>query len=192
MRRFLNLLGALTLIVIVVGGIGVGVLVYTGRALDAESKAFVDSAVPAIITGGSEQLLERATPELREVAKPDELKALFNGLAQLGPLVKYEGATGQALMSYIASTGGAISAFYVAKARFQNGSANFQIRLMRHDGHWMIHNFHIEFPPGTHLGTPSNSQKAGLGGTREGGAERFLSSTPEPGFASPMNSSFYC
>ena len=43
MHRFLYILGALTLIAIVAAGIGVGVLIYKGNALDAQSKAFVDS-----------------------------------------------------------------------------------------------------------------------------------------------------
>ena len=49
MRRFLLILGTLTLVFIVVAVIGVGILFYKGNALDAESKAFVDRAVPAIV-----------------------------------------------------------------------------------------------------------------------------------------------
>jgi hypothetical protein len=71
MRKFLYVLGALTLIVIVAAGIGGGVFFYQGHALDAESKAFVDSAVHAIAaTWSKQQLLDRATPELRENVKP--------------------------------------------------------------------------------------------------------------------------
>ncbi len=42
MHKFFLILGALTAAIIVVAGIGVGVLVYKGNALDAESRAFVD------------------------------------------------------------------------------------------------------------------------------------------------------
>jgi hypothetical protein len=48
-RRFLYVLGAWTLIAIVAAGIGAGVFFYKGHALDAESKAFVDNAVPAVM-----------------------------------------------------------------------------------------------------------------------------------------------
>ncbi len=148
MRKFLYVLGALTLIIIAAAGVGFGTLFYEGRALDAESKAFVDSAVPAITaTWDKQQLLDRATPELRRSVRPEELDALFNTLSQLGPLVKYEGATGEAAMSYIFGGGGAVSASYIAKARFQNGSATFQIVLMRRNGQWMIHNFHVDSAP---------------------------------------------
>jgi len=62
-RRFLLILGALTLAIIVVAGIGAGLLIYKGNSLDAESKAFVDTAVPAIAANwNKEQLLDRMTP----------------------------------------------------------------------------------------------------------------------------------
>jgi hypothetical protein len=153
MRRFLYILGALTLIIIVAAGIGLSVFFYEGHALDAESKAFVDRAVPAITATWSEQqLLDRATPELRANVKPEELKALFDRLSQLGPLVEYEGATGEATMSYIAGSVGTVSASYVAKARFQNGTATFRIVLMKRDGRWLIHNFHVDSAPGNLAG----------------------------------------
>ena len=156
MRRFLYILGTLTLAIIVAAGIGLGVFFYKGHALDAESKAFVDRAVPAITATWSEQqLLDRATPELRASVKPEELKALFDRLSQLGPLIEYEGATGEATMSYIAGiagSGGTVSASYVAKARFQNGTATFRIVLMQRDGHWLIHNFHVDSSTGNQAG----------------------------------------
>ncbi len=62
------------------------------------------------------------------------LSALFDRLSQLDPLIEYEGATGEAAMSYIAGSGSTESASYVAKARFQNGSATFRIVLMKRDG----------------------------------------------------------
>jgi hypothetical protein len=153
MRRLLQILGALTLIVIVAGGVGLGVIIYKGRALDAESKAFVDSAVPAIAANWSkEQLLDRATPELREKARPDELTALFDALSRLGPLVDYEGASGESTMSFIAGSGNTESASYLAKARFQNGSATFRLALMKREGHWMIQSFYVDPAPDAEVG----------------------------------------
>ena len=127
MRRFIYILGVFTLTIVVAAAIGLGVLFYRGHALDTESKAFVDSAVSAIATNWSEeQLLERATPELRETISPGELGALFAAFSRLGRLVRYEGATGGATMSYMAGSGSTVSAFYVAKARFENGTAIFR------------------------------------------------------------------
>jgi hypothetical protein len=134
-RRFLYIVGAVTLIIFVVAGIGVGVLIYQGNALDAESKAFVDSAVPAIVASRSEeQLLDRATPELR---------SLFDAISQLGPLVEYQGAIGEANMSYVAGFGSSVSASYVAKARCKDGTATIRIALVKRAGRWMINGFHV-------------------------------------------------
>lgn len=153
MRRFLYVLGALTLTVIVAAGIGLGALFYQGRALDAESRAYVDSAVSAIAaTWSKHELLDRATPELRDSIKPEELDALFDRFSRLGPLIEYEGATGDSTMSYMSGSGGVVSASYVAKARFQNGDATFRIVLMKRDGRWMIHNFHVDLAPGDQAG----------------------------------------
>jgi hypothetical protein len=145
MRRLLLILGALTAAVIIAAGLGVGVLVYKGNALDAESKAFVDSAVPAIAASwNKEQLLDRATPELRANVKPEDLRALFDAVSRLGPFVEYQGATGEANMSYMAGSGGAVSASYVAKARFKDGTATIHIALVKRDGRWMINGFHVD------------------------------------------------
>jgi hypothetical protein len=145
MPKLLYALGAVTLAVIIAASVGLGALFYKGHELDAESKAFVDSAIPAITRAWSkEQLLERSTTELRRSIKPDELDALFDRLSQFGPLVEYEGATGQATMSYLSGLGSTVSASYDAKARLQNGSATFRILLMKRDGRWLIHNFHVD------------------------------------------------
>jgi len=145
MRRFLLILGSITLVVIVAAGIGVGLLIYKGNSLDTESKAFVDSVVPAIAANWSkEQLLERTTPELRASIKPEELRAVFDAVTQLGPLVEYQGATGDANMSYMAGSGSSVSASYVAKVRCKDGAATIQIALVKRDGRWMISGFHVD------------------------------------------------
>src|ERR1700719_4382606 len=123
LRRLIYILGGLTLFAIVVAAIGFGIIAYSCHMLDAESKAYVDSALPAIATHWSkDELLDRATPELRATVKPGELTALFDALSQFGRVVESEGATGEAMMSYLAGSGGAISASYVAKAKFRSGS----------------------------------------------------------------------
>jgi hypothetical protein len=145
MRRFLLILGSLTLVAIVVGVVGFGFLAYNGHELDVESRAFIDGAVPAIAAHWSKQeLLDRATPELRENAKPEQLQALFETLSRLGRLVEYEGAKGQAGATYMVGSGSTVSGSYVAKATFEGGAATFRIGLLKRDGHWMIHNFHVD------------------------------------------------
>jgi hypothetical protein len=149
-RKFLHILGVLALIAILPSGVALGVFFYKGRALDAESKAFIDDAIPAIATAWSkQQFLDRAAPELRARVKPEELNAIFDRFSQLCPLVEYQGASGRATMSYMSGIGSTVSAAYIAKARCQNGSATFRIGLLKRDGRWMIRDFYINTPPGT-------------------------------------------
>jgi hypothetical protein len=145
MRRFLYALGIVTLVLVILANIGAGVLVYKGNALDAESKAYVDKAVPAIAANWSkEQLLGRMAPELRATVTSDELLTFFNAVNQLGPMVKYEGASGQANMSYMTGSGSSVSASYVATVRCRNGRTTIRIALVKRAGRWMISGFHAD------------------------------------------------
>jgi hypothetical protein len=145
MRKFLAALGAVTLVIVVAMGIGAGVLIYQGNNLDRESQAYVDTAVPAILAIWSKDaLLDRATPELRANAKPEDLRSLFDWASRLGPFEAYEGATGDSNMSFMFGGGSIISARYAAKVKFRNGTATIRIVLLKRDGNWMINGFRIE------------------------------------------------
>jgi hypothetical protein len=147
MRKFLSIFGALMLFVVAAVGMSIGVLIYKGPAHEAEGKTFVDSAVPAIAaTWSPQQLLELGTPELLQNVKPEELNAFFYRLSQLGTLIEYEGATGEVTHSVMGFFGSSssVSANYVAKARFQNGTATFRMVVMKRDGRWRMHNFNVD------------------------------------------------
>lgn len=148
MKKFLMVFGAIALVgVLAIGGM-IGWAAYRGSALDSESKAFVDAAVPAIAKNWNKQkLLDRAAPELKAKATPEQLTLIFDTLAKLGPTVEYEGAKGDAVMSYGTDAGSGISATYEAKARFQNGGVILRIGLVKRDGRWMILNFHADPAP---------------------------------------------
>jgi len=145
MRKVLVVLGAVFVVIIVAGGIAVFVLAQKGAGLDRESKAYVDDAVVAITANwNSDELLRRATPQLRATIKLEDLKTFFDGLSALGHLQEYEGSKGQANVMMTTGSGTTISANYEAKARYQKGPATFQIVLMKIDDHWMIHGFHVD------------------------------------------------
>jgi len=147
-RKFLIIVGATTSIMVLCAVVALGVLFYQARAFDRGSKSFVDTAVPAIVTKWNEdELLDRATPELRTSITSDQLKSSFRTFSQVGPLIEYEGSQGQWNMSYVSATGTTVSAQYVAKARFQNGDAIFRIYLMRRDGRWLIQGFYVDTKP---------------------------------------------
>ena len=152
MRKLLLTLGTLTLLVVVAAGAGIGLLIYKGSGLDSESRAYVDSAVPAILGTWSKQaLLDRATPELRANATQADLASLFDWASRLGPFVAYEVASGDANMSFVAGSGSTTSAHYAARVLFRDGSATIYIMLLKRDGNWRINGFHIEpvVAPGT-------------------------------------------
>lgn len=147
MRRFFYWLGVVAAIAIVAMVIGGVLVAKKGLALDADAKAYVDSAVVAICgTWDQQQLIDRASPELMAAVKPGELQALFERLSSAGPLSKYEGANGQATMM-VYNGNSKITAKYVAKALFAHGEGTINISLIQSDGKWRILGFHVDIAP---------------------------------------------
>src|SRR5260370_29865093 len=99
MKKFFIVLGAIFLALIVLGGIGIAFVAIRGTALDKESKAYVDAAVPVIVSSWSVQaLLDRASPEFTQATQPGDVDRFFGTLRQLGKMRVYKGSQGQALM----------------------------------------------------------------------------------------------
>jgi hypothetical protein len=147
-RKFLYVFGAISLVVVVAVAVMIGWAAYRGSSLDTESKAFVDSAVPAIAAQWNKQeLLDRASPQLLQAAKPGQMESLFKTLAQFGPLVQYEGAKGDSVMGYTTGTGSSVTANYVATARCRNGTAHFKLKLLKVGDRWTILDFYVDTPP---------------------------------------------
>jgi hypothetical protein len=146
-KKFFIILGSTFLVAIVLGGIGIAFLAIRGSALDKESKTYADSAIPAIVTGWSEkELLDRASPELKEAVTIDQLDRLFRWVSGLGQLQKCEPAQGQALMSATTQAGKVVSGQYTAKAAFQKGEATIKLGLIKHGDQWQILNFYVDSP----------------------------------------------
>ncbi len=145
MRKFFYFLGALVALLVVGGGIGLFVLARNGAALDAESKAYVDDAVVTITAHWStDELLKRATPHLLQITKPDDLQALFDGASMaLGPLVDYQGAKGDSMISAMVGSGTTVTAKYIARVKCQKGDADLRLMLLKVDGSWKIEGFYV-------------------------------------------------
>jgi len=144
MKKFFIILGSIFLAIIVLGAIAIAFVAVRGNALDKESKAYADSAIPAIVTTWSEkELLDRASPEFNQAVTTDQLDRLFRWISGLGRLQKCEPALGQALMSATTQTGKMISAQYTAKATFQKGEASIKLGLIKHGNQWQILNFYV-------------------------------------------------
>jgi hypothetical protein len=130
--------------IILLIGIGVAILARTGNGLDRESKAYVDAAVPAIVSSWSEdELMNRATSEMRQATKPADTARMFAWFKTLGRLQKYEGSQGQATISVTNETGRVVSAHYQARAIFDRGEATINVGLIKSGNIWQIVRFQI-------------------------------------------------
>jgi uncharacterized RDD family membrane protein YckC/energy-coupling factor transporter ATP-binding protein EcfA2 len=116
-------------------------------ALDKESKAYADSAIPAIVSTWSEkELLDRASPEFKQSVTTDQLGRKFRSFSGLGPLQKCEPAEGQTTMSFTEQGDRVISAQYTAKATFDKGEASIKLGLIKHGDQWQIQSFDVDSP----------------------------------------------
>ena len=142
MRRVLYAIGG---IVFALAAAGVGMMVYKAVKLNNEATAYVDEAIPAISAHwNASELLERGTPELKKDAPPDVLAKLFRTLEPLRRLTKYEGAKGSSNTSYSTDTGTSITGDFVATAEYENGTATFDVVVVKRNGQWMINGFHYD------------------------------------------------
>ncbi len=147
MKKFFIVLGSIFLALVVLGGIGIAFVAIRGTALDKESRAYADSAIPAIVTGWSEkEVLDRASPEFKKAVTIDQLDRLFRWVSGLGQLQKCEPAQGQAIMSATTQSGKVTSGQYTAKATFEKGEASIKLELIKHGDQWQILSFHVDSP----------------------------------------------
>jgi hypothetical protein len=137
MKKFFIILGSIFLAIIVLGGIGIAFIAVRGSALDKESKAYADTAIPAIVTTWNQkELLDRASPEFKKAVTADQLDRLFRWVSSLGRLQKCEPAEGHSLMSATTQSGKMISAQYTSKATFEKGDAMITLGLIKHGDQW--------------------------------------------------------
>lgn len=143
MKKTIMFLGYVFLALLVVIGVTIASVAILGKKLDKESKAFVDAALPAIITDWDvAELQKRASPELDESVDYDDVEEYFGSLQQLGKLEEYKGSTGDSNIT-ISLSGYEITADYTASADFETGSVDMQISLIRHNGQWQILDFKV-------------------------------------------------
>ncbi len=144
MKKTIIILGYVFLALLIVLLAGMGTLVAIGNRQDRESKAYVDAALPAIIsTWDIREIEKRASPEFNDEVDYDELEQDFGVLQQLGKLVEYKGSTGDSNITLSFQYGYEISADYNASADFEGGSADMRISLIKHGGQWQILDFRV-------------------------------------------------
>jgi hypothetical protein len=143
MKKTIMILGYVFLALIVVIAATIASIAIIGKKLDKESKAFVDAAIPAIVSDWDVmELQKRASPELDESVDYDDVEEYFGSLQQLGKFQEYKGAVGDSNIT-ISLSGYEITADYTANADFEAGSVEMQISLIRHNGQWQILDFKV-------------------------------------------------
>jgi hypothetical protein len=146
LRKFLQILGVLFLVLFSAAVVGFGLLAYKGHQYDTQSKAYVDTALPAIAFNWDPQVLTgQAAPELFAAADQTARDNFFYQLSLLGPMQRYDGSAGGANMDYNAGHM-LITAIYTAHGKFRDGEATFHILVVKRGGQWQIAGFHVDPP----------------------------------------------
>ena len=144
MKKALMILGGIFAVLIVAGVIGFSVLAMKGKALDQESKAYVDEVTPIILANlNKETLFKYASEELKESASPAEFDKIFNWFTKLGHFKEYKGSKGQANMLLTPGKGKQVTGLYEASAEFEKGPATIKITTIRKGDKWQVMGFHI-------------------------------------------------
>lgn len=147
MKKFFVVLGSIFLALIVLGGIAIAIVAIRGTALDKESRAYVDAAIPAIFSQWNQkELLDRASPEFKQAVTLDQLDRAFRWGSALGQLQKCDPAQGQAGISITPQAGKVTIGQYAAKAQFEKGEATITLGLIKHGNQWQILNFNFVSP----------------------------------------------
>ena len=134
MKTILITLGTICLILIMLAVIGRSVAVVKSSSLDKQSKAYVDGAVPRILSNWDEsEFLSRVSPEFTQAVDKQELDKLYTSFRKLGKLRTYEGSKGQS----------SVIAVYTCKADFDTGPADIKVSLIQHGGRWEIAGFDV-------------------------------------------------
>lgn len=144
LKNVLMVLGGLFLAIIVLAGAGFGYMAYTGSALDKESKAYAEAAIPAIITDwDSGALTTRESPELASSASAADVDKLMQHFRKLGKLKQFDGVKGEATISALVPNGSRITAHYIGSAEFESGPAQIELGLIKRGDNWQILRFWV-------------------------------------------------
>jgi hypothetical protein len=146
-KRFFIVLGSIFLALIVLGGIGIAIIAVRGIALDKESRAYADTAIPAVFSQWNQkELWDRASPEFKQAVTIDQLDRMFRWASTLGQLQKCDPAQGQAGVSITPQSGKVTNGQYTAKAQFEKGEATITLGLIKHGDEWQILSFNVQSP----------------------------------------------
>ena len=145
MKKLFTILGIIFATIIVFIVIAAAIFIPRTLKLDREATAYIQDAVPKIVTNwSSQELIDRATPGLIDSAKShDQLDRLFVMFRQLGSFKQLDKPEGMVVSSAYTGEGTVTLGNYTAHGDFEKGKATIKIQLRRVDGTWKINGFRI-------------------------------------------------
>ena len=155
MKKLFTILGIIFAAFIAIIVLAAAIFIPRALKLDHEATAYIQDAVPKIVTNwNSQELVDRATPELIAAAKKnDDLDRLFVMFRQLGSFKQLDKPEGMVVSSAYTGEGTVTLGNYIAQADFEKGKATIKIQLRRVNDTWKINGFRINsdvfLPPKT-------------------------------------------
>jgi hypothetical protein len=145
MKKLFTILGILFATIIVIILIAAAIFIPRTLKLDHEATVYIQDAVPKIVTNwNSQELVDRATPELLTAAKKnDEMERLFVMFRQLGSFKHLDTPEGTVVSSAFTGEGTVTLGNYTTNGEFEKGNATIKIQLRRVNDTWKINGFRI-------------------------------------------------
>jgi hypothetical protein len=145
MKKLFTILGVIFAVIIAIFIIAAAIFIPRTLKLDHEAVSYIQDAVPKIVTNwNSQELIDRATPELLAAAKKnDEIDRLFVMFQRLGSFKHLDKPEGTVVSSAYTGTGTVTVGNYKAHAEFEKGEARIEIQLRRVGDTWKINGFRI-------------------------------------------------
>lgn len=145
MKKLFTIFGVIFAVIIVAIVIAAAIFIPRTLKLDREATAYIQDAVPKIVANwNSQELVDRATPELLDSAKSrDQLDRLFAMFRQLGSFKHLDKPEGVVVSSAFTGSGTVTLGNYTANGEFEKGAATIKIQLRRVNGTWKINGFRI-------------------------------------------------
>jgi hypothetical protein len=140
----LMVLGAVFLFLLAIIGAFLGFSAYRGVKLDASSKQFVETNIPPIFqTWSEDKLMGISSPEFKSKTPFATMETFFMQFRKLGSLKDCGAFQGSSYVNWQPGKPTLVTATYSTHAIFQDGEADFKIRLIQHDNTWQLLGFYI-------------------------------------------------
>jgi hypothetical protein len=145
MKKLFAILGIIFAVIVGIIVIAAAIFIPRTLKLDREATAYIQDAVPKIVTNwNSQELVDRATPELLAAKDTrDKIDRLFVMCQRLGSLKHLETPKGTVVSSAYTGTGMVTLGNYKAQAEFEKGEARIEIQLRRVGDTWQINSFYV-------------------------------------------------